>query len=148
MANQPLRKFAQGTTVESGKTRLEIEALLKKHGATSLIYGEQGMVGKLMFAMCGRQIRFDLQLVDPRQQAAEHRRRWRALLLVLKGKLESIQDGTIETFEEAFLAHTMTPDGSTVAEAMLPQLADAYKTGRQPSMSLALPAPPTDRRTR
>ena len=112
MASVP-RKFAQGTTVPSGKTRLEIEELLKKHGATSLIYGEQ---------------------------AAEHRRRWRALMLVLKGKLESIQDDTIETFEEAFLAHTVTPNGATVGEQMLPQLKDAYLTGRQPQMVLALPA--------
>ena len=138
MANVP-RKFAQGTTVPSGKTRLEIEELLKKNGATSLIYGEQAGVGRLMFAMRGRQIRFNLKLVDERQQAAEHRRRWRALLLVLRGKLESIQDDTIETFEEAFLAHTMTPNGATVGEQMLPQLKDAYLTGRQPAMMLALP---------
>ena len=147
MPNNEPRKFAQGTQVEASKTRLEIEDLLKKHGATSLIYGEQASLGRLMFAMRGRQIRFTLKLVDPKQQAAEHRRRWRALLLVLKGKLESIQDNTIETFEEAFLAHTMTPDGTTVGEAMLPQLADAYRTGRQPAMMLALP-PPTGGGTR
>ena len=145
MASKP-RRFAEGTSVPAGKTRIEIEDLLKRHGAVSLIYGEQGSVGRLMFAMRGRQIRFNLKLVDERSQAAEHRRRWRALLLVLKGKLESIQDNTIETFEEAFLAHTMTPDGSTVGEAMLPQLADAYKTGHQPEMRLALPPSGGDRR--
>ena len=145
MPDKP-RKVAEGTKIEAAKPRREIEGLLKKHGATSLIYGEQNDVGRLMFAMRGRHLRFNLKLVDPNKQAGEHRRRWRALLLVLKGKLESMQYNTIETFEEAFLAHTMTPDGSTVGEAMLPRLADAYKTGRQPDMTLALPAPSSDPR--
>ena len=140
MASKP-RRFAEGTSVPSGKTRLEIEDMLKKHGATSFIYGEHENVGNLRFAMRGRHIMFRLQLVDERQQAAEHRRRWRVLLLTLKGKLESVADQTVETFEEAFLAHTVMPDGSTVGAAMLPQLADAYKTGRQPEMRLALPPP-------
>ena len=139
MATKAPRKFAEGTTVPAGKTRLEIEDLLKRYGAEAFIYGEQAGVGNLRFKMRGRHIMFRLKLVDEREQAAEHRRRWRALLLVLKGKLESVTDQTIETFEEAFLAHTVTPDGGTVGEIMLPQLVDAYKTGRQPVMMLALP---------
>ena len=140
VANKP-RRFAQGTSVPASKTRIEIEDMLKKHGATSFIYGEHAGVGNLRFAMRGRHIMFRLKLVPEREQAAEHRRRWRVLLLTLKGKLESVADQTVETFEEAFLAHTVTPDGATVGEIMLPQLVDAYKNGRQPEMRLALPPP-------
>ena len=43
------------------------------------------------------------------------RERWRALVLCLKGKLESIESG-IETFEQAFLAHTFLPSGETFGE--------------------------------
>ena len=143
MPQKPPRKFAEGTTVPAGKTRLEIEELLKRHGAEAFIYGEEAGTGSLRFKMRGRHIMFRLKLVDERQFAAEHRRRWRALLLVLKGKLESVTDQTIETFEEAFLAHTVTPEGATVGEIMLPQLKDAYATGRQPVMLLALPSSPT-----
>ena len=135
----PTRRFAEGTSVPASKTRVEIEAMLKRHGATSFLYGEHAGLGNLRFAMRDRHILFRLKLVDENKAPAEHRRRWRALLLVLKGKLESVQDDTIETFEEAFLAHTVTPDGTTVGAVMLPQLADAYRTGHQPEMRLALP---------
>lgn len=39
---------------------------------------------------------------------AEVRRRWRALLLCIKGKLEAVESG-ITTFEEEFLAHLVLP---------------------------------------
>lgn len=136
-----VRKFAEGTSVPANKTRIEIETMLKREGATSFLYGEHAGVGNLRFAMRDRHIMFRVKLVDEGKNPGEHRRRWRALLLVLKGKLESVRDGTIETFEEAFLAHTVTPDGSTVGEVMLPQLVDAYRTGHQPEMRLALPGP-------
>ena len=116
MANKP-RRFAEGTTVPASKTRIEIEDMLKKHGATSFIYGEHQGVGNLRFAMRNRHIMFRLQLVDEREQAAEHRRRWRVLLLTLKGKLESVADQTVETFEEAFLAHTVMPDRPAAGDA-------------------------------
>lgn len=146
MATGKPRRFAEGTAVPASKTRIEIEDMLKRHGATSFIYGEHQMVGNLRFAMRDRHIMFRLKLVDERQQAGEHRRRWRVLLLTLKGKLESVTDQTVETFEEAFLAHTVMPDGRTVGEEMLPQLTDAYKSGRQPEMRLALPPSTGDER--
>ena len=143
MATKAPRRFAEGTSVPADQTRLEIERLVKNHGGINIIYGETEDLGRLAFKLRGRQIRFDLKLVDEVKQKMEHRRRWRALLLVLKGKLEALHDNTIETFEEAFLAHTVTPNGQTVAEAMLPQLKEAYETGRQPPMMLALPPSPT-----
>ena len=45
--------------------------------------------------------------------AEEVRRRWRALLLVIKAKLESVESG-IETFEEAFASQIVLANGQTV----------------------------------
>ena len=145
MARPSTRRYAENTTVPADQTRLEIERLIKTNGGINIIYGEANGVGRLVFKLRNRHIRFDLKLPDEKTQAKEHRRRWRALLLVLKGKLEALFDDTIETFEEAFLAHTVMPNGDTVAEAMLPQIADAYRTGQQPPMVLALPSSPTKR---
>lgn len=40
---------------------------------------------------------------------------WRALLLVVKAKLEAVEAGIV-TFEDEFLAYTMKPDGETIGE--------------------------------
>ena len=65
------------------------------------------------------------------------RSRWRALFLCIKAKLEAVES-RIETFEEAFLAHVMMPDGMTVAEHAAPMIALSYETG---TVRPLLPAP-------
>ena len=60
---------------------------------------------------------------------AEIRRRWRALALVIKAKLEAVATG-ITTFESEFLAHIVMPDGRTIGEHVSPQIAAAYESGR------------------
>lgn len=65
------------------------------------------------------------------------RQRWRALALVIKAKLEAVEAGITE-FEEEFLAHIVLPNGGTVGQFMLPQVATAYETGQMPPL---LPAP-------
>ncbi len=134
------RKFAEGTTVAANKTRMEIEDLLKRAGATSFMNAQKDGLAMFQFLLRGRTIRFTLKLPDETRNVGEYRRRWRVLLLTIKGKLESVRDETVETFEEAFLAQTVPPDGGpTVGERMLPQLKQAYDTGRPPQMFLALP---------
>ena len=65
------------------------------------------------------------------------RQRWRALLLVIKAKLEAVDAG-ISTLEEEFLAATVLPDNRTVGAWLLPQLDRAYASGKLPPM---LPSP-------
>lgn len=65
---------------------------------------------------------------------------WRALLICVKAKLESVES-KIESFEEAFMAHVVLPDGKTASEWLAPQLALAYESGTMPTNLLALPAP-------
>jgi hypothetical protein len=57
------------------------------------------------------------------------RTRWRALLLVIKAKLESIESG-IATFDDEFLAHIVLPNQQTVAQYIGPTVARMYETGR------------------
>lgn len=71
----------------------------------------------------------------------ECRQRWRALVLAIKSKLESVESG-IATFEEEFMAHIVLPDGSTVGQWLSPQLDIAYRMGQMPQ--LALPAADED----
>ena len=70
------------------------------------------------------------------------RQRWRALVLVIKAKLEAVESGIV-TFEEEFMAHIVLPSGETVGEWFVPQLEQAYETQQMPP-GLMLALPPAD----
>ena len=57
----------------------------------------------------------------------------RALLLVIKAKLEAVTAG-ISTIETEFLANIVLPDNTTAGEWMLPQIDRAYCTGEMPPL--------------
>jgi hypothetical protein len=160
-------RYATKTTVPVERSRNEIEQTLARYGAKQFMYGwaAAGAVVAFVIDVEGqaRQVRFQLPLPardDKRfthhsrgrrtPEAAEReweqacRQRWRALLLVVKAKLEAVETG-IATFEDEFLAYIMLPDGSTVAEWVRPQLDDAYDRGLMPARLplLALEAGPS-----
>lgn len=125
-------KFAVDTKVPVAQTRAEIESLLTKFGATSFAYAMQPKGATIMFECNGRRIRFDLPLPIASTEAKTgrmHREKWRALFLSVKAKLVSV-DTEIETFEEAFLAHVVLADGSTVGQMTTPAIEQQYKTGK------------------
>jgi len=153
-----MAKYAADTAVAPEQSRAEIERTLIRYGADRFLYGwEQGHAA-IAFELDGRRMRFILPMPDrsarefthtpargvPRSPDAREaaynqavRQRWRALLLVIKAKLEAVDAG-ISTLEEEFLAATVLPDNRTVGEWMLPQVERAYATHRMPPM---LPAP-------
>jgi hypothetical protein len=133
-------KFAVDTKVPVNQTRAEIEEVLTKFGATSFVCGIQGHGATVIFECNARRIRFDLPLppLSETKHAKEHRQRWRALLLSIKAKLVSV-DTEIETFEEAFLAHVVLADGSTVGQMTRPAIEQQYETGKM----VSLLGPPT-----
>lgn len=155
------RQYAQDTTVSVAKTRAELEDLLSRHGATSTAVFQSTDNAAIAFEMHGRRILFRLRLPDANAREFTHatygargeqkrtaddarkahekacRRLWRALLLAVKAKLVSVDDG-VESFEEAFMAHVVMPDGRTVAEHTAPRIQQAYDTGEVPKL---LPAP-------
>ena len=61
------------------------------------------------------------------------RQRWRALLLIIRAKLEAVESG-ITTLESEFLANILLPGGGTIGEWLAPQIDEAYGTGRMPPM--------------
>ena len=84
-----------------------------------------------MFRAAGRHVKFVVDM--PTEDAQEERRRWRALVLVIKSKLEAVASGIV-TFDEEFMAHIVLPDGQTIGQAMLPQIEAAYDAGTMPPL--------------
>jgi hypothetical protein len=134
--------FAERTSVSVDKTRQEIERLLAKYKASQ--YGTaidyERLTARLQFKLNHRVIRFELYLPDPKKlrgekHAQEDRRIWRALLLIVKAKLEAVGSG-ITTFEDEFLAHIVMPNDQTVGRVLQPLVEGAYKTGRMPKALL------------
>lgn len=138
--------YAEKTTVPVEKTRAEIERLLERHKArqfgTAVDY--ELNTARVNFRMNDRFIRFAISLPDAnrigRGERYERalRQRWRALLLVIKAKLESVENN-IEAFEHAFLSHIVMPGDRTVAELVVPAIAEAYRSGRPLALN---PGPP------
>jgi len=147
-----MTRYAAQTTVSEDRSRSEIERILKRYGATGFMYGWTGSDALIGFVAHGRQIKIVLAL--PTLEDASKtptgrkryssvarlrahgfilRQRWRALALVIKAKLEAIESG-ISTFDEEFLAWTLLPTGQTVGQTFIPQIEDAYKTGRMPPL--------------
>lgn len=134
---QPL--FAQGTKVPVSQTRFELETLLKRYGADQFLIGVEVGRAVVGFRIKGIQVKITLSL--PKGTSAkdqkEERRLWRALLLVIKAKLEACHSG-IAVLEDEFLAYTVMADGQTVGAWVRPQIAAMYKSGDMPPL---LPAP-------
>lgn len=147
-------RYAKGTDVPIERSRNELESTLKRYGADAFGYAwddaaDGGRAVTIHFRAKGYYIRFRLSLPTHKEMArtetgkgrsipaihsaveAEERRRWRALNLVVKAKLEAVDLG-IETFEQAFLANLMLPDGRTVGEWVAPQMHEMYETGQMP----------------
>lgn len=138
--------YAKHTKVPIEQSRVEIENTLMRYGATAFMVASQFDRATIMFEANERRIRFDLPLLSVAaaktvagQETAkqENRRRWRALCLCIKAKLESVES-KIETFEEAFLSHVVMPDGTTVGDYARPRIAEVYKGG---GMIPLLPGP-------
>lgn len=145
-------KFAQHTLVTEGASRAEIEATLKRYGASRFGYMTDDERATVAFELKDRRIRMSIAIPQRkdfyRTESGLHRANsaaittahekairqiWRALLLVIKAKLESVESG-IETIEQAFMPHIILPDGQTVGEWMQPQIDSAYRSGNMPPL--------------
>jgi hypothetical protein len=139
--------FAEKTSVPAERTRGEIEKWLRRGGADQCNSGWSTDKAVVAFRMQGRFVRIEMPLVrlnmpkgpnltDGKWRTQdgvdqENRRRWRALLLYIRAKLESVESG-IMIFEDAFMAHMVLPNGETVSKFMRPQIESAYKDGKMP----------------
>lgn len=143
-------QYAAKTDVSSESSRLEIERTLRRYGASEFGYLSRSSEVSIAFTAHDRWIRFSLPMPDPRAREFTHtpergmvrsiaareaayeqavRQRWRALLLIVKAKLEAVEAGVV-TFEEEFLAYTVVPGtGETVYEQTRGELESAYTAG-------------------
>lgn len=151
--------YASGTDVSSSRSREEIERTVAKFGADQFISGFDKDRAMVAFTINGRQVRFILPLPDRNDPAFAKtptgqkrtanaaakawdqsvRESWRALAAVIKAKLIAV-DAQIVSFEQEFAMHMVLPNGSTVAEAVLPAIERAYATGGTPNL-LAIEGP-------
>lgn len=121
--------YAARTEVPLDRSIGEIVKVLRKAGADRIAQAEEpGRIAVQCF-LNDRLLRFTIALPDCAQA---RRQRGRALLLVIKAKIESIESG-VETFDEAFLANIVTPDGRTIAQWAIPQIEHAYVEGKMPT---------------
>lgn len=134
-------KYAATTSVSPERTRAEIEATLKRFGATGFLYATEGDTAAIMFTMRKRRVllrlplpkRFAFNTQVQHQQAL--RSTWRGLLLIIKAKLVAV-DSDVVSFESEWMAHFVIPgsEGQTVEDWLAPQLDEAYRTGALPSL--------------
>jgi hypothetical protein len=115
--------YAKTTSVPVKQSKGDIEAVLGRYGAEK--YGMTIEPGRaiVMFQFKSRTVRFVLPLPvgTGTKIEQEERSRWRALLLVIKAKLESVES-KIESFDEAFLSHIVMQGGETVYEKIKGEL--------------------------
>jgi len=159
-------RYAKETSVSVAQTRAEIEDLVTRYGASEFgAFSREGraVIGFKIPRDDGHVVvRVDLPLParddeafaytptirllrahDARFKAWEQacRSRWRALLLVIKAKLEAVECG-ISTLEREFLYDIVTGDGRTVGQILQADLGLLIEEGRAPPL---LPGPEEER---
>lgn len=150
-----MRAYAERTDVAVEASRTEVERLLRAAGADQIMAVWSGRASQAMvaFVLDGVPIRIMVPLPTEaeiakttsgkkrndadRESARERleRQRWRALVLLVKAKLEIIRLG-VSTVEEEFLAHVMLPRGETVGSKVLSELHQAMADGALPQLLL------------
>lgn len=156
-----MRRYAENTTVPAERSQAELSRMLRAHGAMKHGFLEDGGHVAVAFELEHRRVRLEIRApseseirteadADPprgwrswtparrqewvrEQQEKTLRQRWRALVLVVKAKLELIADGQ-STVEREFLADIVLPNGKRVEEWLSPQLARAYEGGKMPPL--------------
>lgn len=148
-----MSRFATSTDVPVSRSQAEIHATVTRYGADAYSFGQEttddGERAIVQFRAQGRLVRFELDLphradfaktetgrersdgavIKAWEQAC--RQRWRALLLVIKARLEAVDSG-INTFDVEFMPFIVLPDGSTVAEHAIPAIQSSYESGAMP----------------
>lgn len=133
--------YASQTSVTVRSTQSQIRAILQRYGASGLGIMEEGHKAAIGFKLetpeGPRMVRIMLELPerdDPeftttatgRVRAGDAafkaweqacRSRWRALLLIIRAKLEAVDSG-ITTLEREFMPDVLLPSGETIGEVV------------------------------
>ena len=151
-----MTRFAAKTEVPVEKTRAEIESTVRRYGADGFLSGWEDRNAMVQFRCEGRYVRLTMTLPDPAEKAFTEyrlksvpfqrepgpakalweqacRQRWRAMLLLIKAKLEAVESGIV-TFEQEFFPHVVMPDGGTVYQHAKSAVSIAYESGSAPTL--------------
>ena len=113
------------------KTISDIKWEVRKYGGEQFLHAVMEDRIVIGFTKDERMVRFQVeQDIDDEQVS---RQRARALLLVLKAKLEAVASG-VSIFEDEFLANIVLPDGKLVLQHIRPKLIEAYESGQTPPL--------------
>lgn len=142
--------YARETSVSPEKTQSEITSTLMKYKATDYMTGWAAGAALVAFRLKNRFIRITVRMPEKEEKRFKGarkperaweqavRQRWRALLLILKAKLEAVASG-VATLEEEFMAYIVVPGGKTVGEEIIPQLDKLPASGGGLLLALAAP---------
>lgn len=133
-----VRRYAQDTKVDVGASKAELTTILRRAGAGQMLMGDDAERRLILlgFSLGGRQYRLSASTERPSRRCdAEQleREAWRALVLIVKAKLEVVAMGQ-SSVEEEFLANLVLPSGDTVGSDVLPKIKQAYETGVMPHL--------------
>ncbi|MFP4145886.1 MAG: hypothetical protein ACLFV3_12175 [Phycisphaeraceae bacterium] len=153
-----MSRYASGTNVSVERSQQEVKELLRRYGASKFGLMEDDDQAAVMFVASGLTVRIvvplpsiedeEIALTDAGRERSpsatrtayekEVRRRWRALILAIKAKLEAVESG-ISTIEQEFMPFVVMPDGRSFADHALPQIRRAVESGQMPMLGLPEP---------
>lgn len=134
-------KYAKTTKVSIENSQIAIQKLLRKYGATR--YAIDWDKNNILFELHGRPVRIHVKDPDINDKEIQftpsgiqrspaniqtafkqaQKQMWRVMLLFLKATLEAIDSGVIE-LDQAMFPYFLLPNGRTISEQLLPQLAN------------------------
>ena len=141
--------YASGTSVPIDRSKAEIEKILSKYGAHEFGYVSRANGTEYAIRFTIKFWSVQITLPMPKKSDKEFtmtatgryrhenevekyweqgcKARWRALVLIIKAKLEAVDAG-ISTVEREFFVDIVMPGGGTVGAKLLPQIAESYKS--------------------
>jgi hypothetical protein len=147
-------RYAEGTTVAVEASQAELVRILRKHGVERQAWAHGPEGAALQFEAAGRRYQMRIERPDPNQYP-EHRggnqagrsqwtmrerewmRRWRAIVLLLKAKLE-FADGETTTLERELLPYLLLPGERNLAEFMEDGGYEEVERGGMPAFPMLL----------
>lgn len=141
MANKIWKSKAyKGTKVDYVKSQIGINKLLNNNGIKDIQHSNYQDKAQIIFIKEleaeGKKFKVGVKIQVPEVTEKNRNQLYRALFYYLKAKFESLTFGFVEEYNEAFVKEFMPylitdKDGRTVADLILPKLANSALTTRQ-----------------
>lgn len=129
MPRESLQSYIN-TSVTPGKTRDEVEKLLKRVGADSFRWSSFQGEETLEALLSWKDQRLGFRLSAKYTTDRERQQKLRALYWYLKAKIEAIQFGLVD-LEQEFLPYLLTASGRTVYEIQEGQVLKLLAEGKE-----------------